>query len=123
MIDINALIETIRQGQRFSEVGMIACHKGIVRGLARNGQKVSTVEVIVDWDRLKQVINRHEDKPGISNILVEAKEGVLKPGEDIMAVLVAGDTRDHVFPVLQQLVDAIKDEVTQKKETFDYSGT
>ncbi|HUU80170.1 MAG TPA: molybdenum cofactor biosynthesis protein MoaE [Acidobacteriota bacterium] len=51
-------------------------------------------------------------------VLVEAYGGLLKVGEDVMAVAVGGDTREHVFPALITAVNRIKEEATRKKEFF-----
>jgi molybdopterin synthase catalytic subunit len=53
---------------------------------------------------------------GIIEILVEVAEGKLQVGEDLMLVVVAGDFRENVFPVLMDTVNAIKKEVTKKTE-------
>jgi molybdopterin synthase catalytic subunit len=39
-------------------------------------------------------------------------------GEEIMAVVVGGDTRDHVFPALMSAVNRLKAEATTKKELY-----
>ena len=54
--------------------------------------------------------------PGIIDVLVEVSGGTLKVGEEIMAVAVGGDTREHVFPALIQAVDRIKSEGSRKSE-------
>jgi molybdopterin synthase catalytic subunit len=48
--------------------------------------------------------------------LINTSEGHLDVGDDIMAVVVGGDTREHVFPVLMDTVNRIKAEATEKKE-------
>ena len=42
--------------------------------------------------------------------------GKLKVGDEVMAVAVGGDTREHVFPALVKAVDRIKVEATKKRE-------
>ena len=56
--------------------------------------------------------------PGIVKVIVEVNEGHLNVGDEIMAVVVGGDTREHVFPALMSAVDRIKSECSRKKESF-----
>jgi molybdopterin synthase catalytic subunit len=49
-------------------------------------------------------------------VLAELNEGNLNVGEDIMLVAVAGDIREHVFPALQDLVQQIKQQITEEEE-------
>ncbi len=118
MIDLTAMINKIKNNPRYPEAGMIVCHNGVVRGTSRNGQPVSAIEISVDRNRLKDVLAGYKQMPGIVDIMVEITEGPLKVGEDIMAVVVAGDIRENVFPVLQEMVDTIKRDVVRKKEHF-----
>jgi molybdopterin synthase catalytic subunit len=56
--------------------------------------------------------------PGIIDVQVEVSKGALNVGDEIMAVVIGGDTRDHVFPALISAVDRIKKEGTKKRESF-----
>ena len=47
----------------------------------------------------------YSKKQGIYKILVDTKSGHLKPGDDLLFILVAGDIREHVKPVLSELLD------------------
>ena len=58
----------------------------------------------------------YEQKPGIYKVLVEAKSGPLQPGDDLLFIIVAGDIRENVKPVLAELLDRIKAEAVTKKE-------
>ncbi len=98
---------------------MIVCHNGVVRGTSRSGQPIAAIEVTVDRKRLQDVLAGNKQKPGIVDIIVEIREGTLRVGEDIMAVVVAGNIRENVFPVLQEVVDVIKREVVKKTEYFE----
>lgn len=118
MINPAAMINRIKSHPRYPGVGMILCHNGVVRGTSRDGRSVSSLEVRIDKGRLKELLATYKQKPGITDILVEINEGTLRVGDDIMAVVVAGDIREHVFSVLQELVDKIKKDVVRKREHF-----
>lgn len=97
---------------------MILVHNGIVRGHSRDGRKVTGVEVSVDWERLKQVIEDGERLPGITAVEAHINEGSLAVGEDVMFLGVAGDIRENVIGALSTILNRIKSEVTSKKEFF-----
>ncbi len=112
------LIDKIKTRPDFTKVGMILCHVGIVRGTSRGGQPVSGLDVKVDYSALESILYKQKKRPGIIDILVEIEEGPLKVGDELMALVVAGDLRDNVIPVLEDTLNAIKKEVTSKTEYF-----
>ncbi len=110
------MIERIKSHPNISEAGMILCHNGIVRETSRDGYPVKGIEIRVNEDRLASLLGEMRRRPGIVEVLAEVREGRLMVGEDIMWVVVAGDIRDNVFPVLMDTVDRIKKEVAKKVE-------
>ena len=100
-------------------MGMILCHNGVVRGTSRDGRAVEGLKVSVDHDRLRQIIAAQKKREGIIEILVEiADQKDLSIGDDVMLLVVAGDIRDRVIPVLHDTLNAIKSTVTKKTEYF-----
>ena len=57
-----------------------------------------------------------ERRPGIFKIVAEAAEGDLKPGDDLLFLVVAGDIREHVKATFAELLDRIKSEAVVKQE-------
>jgi molybdopterin synthase catalytic subunit len=117
-MDLNRMIEAFKKHPGYSQMGMIASHLGVVRGTSLNGQEVTGIEVTFDDNAIGTIVNDIKKMPGIIEVLVEAYGGLLKVGEDVMAVTVGGDTREHVFPALITAVNRIKEEATRKKEFF-----
>ncbi|MCD6320529.1 MAG: molybdenum cofactor biosynthesis protein MoaE [Candidatus Desulfofervidaceae bacterium] len=115
-LSLDRLVEKIRCHSDFDKVGMIACHLGVVRGSSRQGQPVKRMEVRVNQKVIREIIDEAKREPGIIEILVEVQGGVLRVGESVMAVAVAGDFREHVFPVLERVVNLIKQKAVLKKE-------
>ena len=120
-MDLAALIEAIRAHPGFPTVGMILCHVGVVRGTSRDGRPVSGLDLTVDSHALKTILLEQRNKPGIVEVLVEIQEGHLQVGDVVMHLVVAGDIRDHVIPVLEDTLNAIKKQVTRKTEHFIHS--
>jgi molybdopterin synthase catalytic subunit len=118
-MDINALIEKIKRHPDYPKVGMILCHNGVVRATARDGRPVSGLHVTVDHDLLRKVLTEQKSRPGIIDILVEIAENQdLKVGDDVMAIVVAGDIRETVIAVLTDTLNTIKTSVTSKTQYF-----
>jgi molybdopterin synthase catalytic subunit len=118
-MNLQALIDQIKSHPQYSEIGMILCHNGVVRRTSRNGKAVTGLRVSVDRDKLQQVVISQKNRAGIMEILVEiADETDLSVGDDVMFLVVAGDIRDRVIPVLEDTLNAIKTTVTKKTEYF-----
>lgn len=117
-MDLNKMIERVKKNTDPSKVGMITSHLGVVRSTSRNGREVTSIEVAYDQQALQTVVRDIKNMPGIAEVLVETREGRLDVGEEILAVVVAGDIRENVFPALVNAVNRIKKESSRKKESF-----
>lgn len=112
------LIDRMKAHPDFAKVGMMLCHVGVVRETSRDGRPVSGLDIVVDRGALETVLSEQRRRPGIVEILVEIQEGPLKVGDEVMFIVVAGDIRDRVIPVLGDTLNAIKKGVTHKTEHF-----
>jgi len=117
-MDITQTLAQLKKDPGFKEnVGMVLIHNGVVRAWSRkNHSGVSSIDVTPDLDRIEALRSEYEQKPGIYKVLVEAKSGALKPGDDLLFIVVAGDIRENVKPVLAELLDRIKSEAVTKQE-------
>ncbi|MCD6305579.1 MAG: molybdenum cofactor biosynthesis protein MoaE [Deltaproteobacteria bacterium] len=118
-MDLSSMIQEMKQHPLYPEMGMIASHLGVVRATSLNGEPVTAVEVDFDQKEIARIADQTKKMPGIIHVLIEtAGPGRLAVGDDIMAVVVAGDTRDHVFPALVDIVNRIKERGARKREIF-----
>jgi molybdopterin synthase catalytic subunit len=115
-MDLNRMIMKLRQHPESAKIGMIAIHLGLVRGSSRKGDDVTGIEVAFDHDKIGSIMEDARKLRGIIEVLVDTNEGQLRVGDEIMAVAVAGDIRENVFPALIQTVDRLKAEASKKKE-------
>lgn len=117
-MDISKTIAVLKARPDFSDnVGMILIHNGIVRGWSRQDRStVSSIEVHADTERIAALREEFLQFPGIYDIVIEARSGLLKPGDDLLFIVVAGDIREHVKPVLADLLDRVKSEAVTKNE-------
>ena len=117
-MDISREIAAMKEEPGFADhVGMILCHNGTVCAWSRTKEgTVTCVDVHPDQPRIEQLRQEYAVRPGIFRILVEARQGRLQPGDDLLFIMVAGDIREHVKPVLAELLDRIKAEAVIKTE-------
>ena len=115
-MDIQNMINRLKEHPDSSKIGMIATHLGVVRGTTRDGKHVSGIEVKYDYDVITDIIHDIKKMHGIVEVLVNTTEGELRVGDEIMAVAVAGDIRENVFRALIEAVNRIKAEASRKQE-------
>lgn len=119
-MNLSELINTIKNHPDYHQAGMILCHNGVVRETSRDGRKVSGLEVAVDHEKLHEIISLQKSRPGIVEILVQIAENrKLCVGDDVMLLVVAGNIRENVIPVLESTLSSIKTTVTEKTEFFE----
>ena len=117
-MDLAVLIDRIKSHPDYGRVGMILVHNGVVRETSRDGKRVSGLTLTADREALESILAEQRGRPGIVDVLVEIQEGLLNVGDDVMFIVVAGDLRDRVIPVLEDTLNAIKKRVTFKTEHF-----
>ncbi len=117
-MDISQTIAEMKRHPAFADnVGMVLVHNGVVRSWSRqDGAKVIAVDVCPDRVKIEQIRQEYLGRQGIYDIRIEAREGCLRPGDDLLFILVAGDIRENVKPVLGELLDRIKAEAITKEE-------
>jgi molybdopterin synthase catalytic subunit len=116
-MDLAGMIERVKQHPLYPEMGMVASHLGVVRSTSLSGDRVNAIEITFDQAEIEKIADEARKLPGIVEVLIEtAGTGRLAVGDDIMAVVVGGDTRDHVFPALIDTVDKIKKRGAKKQE-------
>ncbi|MBN2125116.1 MAG: molybdenum cofactor biosynthesis protein MoaE [Deltaproteobacteria bacterium] len=117
-MDINRMIETMKAHPESHRIGMIASHMGVVRGTSRDGREVTGIDVVYDHEVLEKIVEEIRAMPGIVEVLVDTSEGRLSVGDEVLAVAVGGDIREHVFAALMEAVNRIKAESSRKREHF-----
>ncbi|ACS80671.1 molybdenum cofactor biosynthesis protein MoaE [Maridesulfovibrio salexigens] len=119
-MDISKKIAELKQDPEFADnVGMILIHNGVVRGWSRGTrEKVTGIEIKADHAKIEEIRQEHEKHPGIYKIVAHANEGVFKPGDDVLFLIVAGDIRENVKACLSSLLDTVKAQAFTKKEVL-----
>ncbi len=118
-MNLEKMIQQIKQRPDADQMGMILCHCGIVRGTDRDGRGVSGIRISVDHEKLEAVVSKNKQLPGIVEILVEIDEDRdLSVGDEVMYLVVAGDIREHVIAALTETLNAVKSTVTRKQQFY-----
>jgi len=88
---------------------------GIVSGVQTKSSEPGIIAPEI-YVALEQIIIEQKKRPGIIDIQVRVNEGELSVGDDLLLIAVAGDIREHVIPVLNDTLNAVKAHVTSKTE-------
>jgi molybdopterin synthase catalytic subunit len=117
-MDISKAIQGLKQRPGFTDkVGMVLVHNGVVRNWSRaDGKPVRALEVTPDQEKIESIRQEYLQREGIFEILISANSGTFRPGDDLLFIVVAGDLRENVKPVLAELLDRIKAEAVHKRE-------
>ena len=108
-----------------SGIGMYLLHNGVVRATARaavrEGQEAPDVAGMwfdYDEEKAEAAAEKARQLPGIGLVRWWMNRGQLRVGDDIMYVLVGGDTRPHVLSALEALVGELKTHCVTEREQF-----
>ena len=119
-MDINKAIADLKKEPGFADnVGMLLVHNGLVRGWSRKDRsKVSAIEVTPDLVKMEEIRKDIEAYDGVFRAVAHANSGLMKPGDDVLFLIVAGDIRENVKAALSDFLDRVKSEAVSKKEIF-----
>lgn len=119
-MDISKTIRELKEKPGFKDnVGMILTHNGVVRNWSRKDrQTVTKLQVTPDLALIESIKKEYLKSEGIFDIIIETHSGIFEPGDDLLFIVVAGDIRENIKPVLSDLLDRIKAEAITKKEIF-----
>ncbi|MRS12746.1 MAG: molybdenum cofactor biosynthesis protein MoaE [Actinobacteria bacterium] len=115
---LDAWLAEAKAGQGAADAGIYLCHCGVVRACSRDGRSVTGMDLEVDRERLEEILSTARLMEGVSAIRAWVNEGHLEVGDDIMCVMVGGDTRDNVLEALTALVRMIRSEVVTRTELY-----
>ena len=122
---MDAWIKEAKADPVSADCGMFLFHNGIVRRTARAQVRegiasASVTGMVFSYDEKKasEARERALQMTGIRYVRTWLNEGELEVGDDIMLVLVGGDTRPHVVDALQALVSDLKSNCVTETEKF-----
>ncbi|MGQ9641986.1 MAG: molybdenum cofactor biosynthesis protein MoaE [Candidatus Bathycorpusculaceae bacterium] len=122
------LLNNLKAKDSFSKAGAIAIFIGVVRGETLKSEKVQklTLEAYEEKanESLTKICDELRKKTGIVDVQIHHLLGEFKVSEDLVYVLVAGEHRKNVFPVLEEAVERYKREapIFKKEEILTCKG-
>jgi molybdopterin synthase catalytic subunit len=116
------MINTVKSKKEFRKAGAIALFIGVVRGETLNGEKVQKLMLEAYEEKAEETLTSICDdlrkKRGIVDVQIHHLLGEFSAGEDLVYVLVVGDHRKSVFPVLEEAVERYKREAPIFKKEY-----
>lgn len=124
---IDAWLKEAKADPSAEKIGMYLTHNGTVRqtakAMVREGNmdmpEVTGMYFSYDEEKVNAAIEETYKMEGVYYIRVWLNEGHLSVGDDIMYVLIGGDTRPHVIGGLQSLVGTIKNQCVVENEKYE----
>ncbi len=111
------LLAQVKAHPNISNAGMILCHNGIVRASDRSGTHgVEWLRVSANTEKIQEICTWAQSLPGIVAVAIQAFEGELRVGDDLLFIVIAGDIREHVLDAMRQTLDRVKNEAVSKQE-------
>ena len=121
-VSLPELIQKAKENPDFRKAGAITLFIGVVRGENRNGDTVQELELEAYEEKaneaLTNICNDLRKKKGIVDVQIHHLLGEFNVGEDLVYVLVTGDHRKNLFPVLEEAVERYKSEVPIFKKEY-----
>jgi molybdopterin synthase catalytic subunit len=122
------MISKVKSNTNFQKAGALALFIGVVRGETLKGKKVKKLVLEAYEEKanetLANICNDLKKRHGIVDVQIHHLLGEFNVGEDLVYVLVAGDHRKRVFPVLEEAVERYKREapIFKKEYSVDEKG-
>lgn len=121
---VDLWLKEAKASENAARCGMYLVHNGTVRETARalvrggdtSAAPVTGMEFHYNQEMVDQAVSEALTLPGIYYARVWLNDGELEVGDDIMLVLIGGDTRPHVIDALNQLVGTIKNQCVTEAE-------
>lgn len=119
------MIKNVKNEPDFKKAGAIALFIGVVRGETVKSATVQKLELEAYEEKadetLNSICNDLKKKKGIVDVQIHHLLGEFNVGEDIVYVMVAGEHRKDVFPVLEKAVERYKKEAPIFKKEYAVS--
>ncbi len=123
--DMTQWLKEAKAHRDAGQVGMYLTHNGVVRQTSRASVREGTpagLVVAMEFSFDREAVARAEEQArameGVWYVRTWLNSGRLQVGDDIMYVLVGGDTRPHTVSALEALVTSLKTSCVQEREVF-----
>ncbi|AEA46256.1 molybdopterin biosynthesis MoaE protein [Archaeoglobus veneficus SNP6] len=119
---LKSLVEKVKRSEGSERCGAIGIFVGFVRKIS-DGKEVERLEYEkydeLYTEKLIDIEEKLKSYPGVVEVKIHHRDGILKPGEDIVYVVIMGGHRKDVWKPLEDSMELIKKELPiWKKEVF-----
>ena len=119
---LQGIMKNVKREKAFIKAGAIALFIGVVRGETLKGEKVQKLRLEAYEEKadetLANICDDLRKRQGIVDVQIHHLLGEFSAGEDLVYVLVVGDHRKRVFPVLEEAVERYKKEAPIFKKEY-----
>jgi len=116
------VLNSVKERSDFHKVGALTMFIGVVRGETKSGEAVKGLELEAYKEKADEVLanicRELKTRRGIIDVQIHHLIGRFEVGEDLVYVLVAGEHRTTVFPVLEEAVERYKREAPIFKKEY-----
>lgn len=121
-LNLMDIIERVKNSDEFSRVGAMCIFVGLVRRKAGKDKSVERLELEAHEEQATSVFNgictELGRAHGIVDVQIHHLLGEFESGEELVYVLVAGEHRNEVYPVLKKAVERFKKEAPIFKKEY-----
>ena len=111
---LKSLIHVVRSKPEIIKYsGAIGSFTGIVREITDNNvtKALELKQQDSAYEMIEDICNDLKKRDGITDVVMHHRTGLIRPGEDIVYIVVAAEHRQQLFPVLQEAIDRLREEV------------
>ncbi len=123
---LKSLIRKVKSAKGSERCGAIAIFLGFVKKIS-DGKEVVRLEFErfdeLYWQRVREIEEQMKRYEGVVDVKIYHRVGALRPGEDIVYVIVMGESRKSVYKPLEECVELIKRELPIWKKEVYKNGT
>ncbi|MCC7575458.1 MAG: molybdopterin synthase [Methanomethylovorans sp.] len=124
-ITLGLLIEQVKQDPRIKKAGGIGTFTGIVRqfseGVETKALHFEKYEKIAE-EAMQKVCHDLMQRKGVLDVRMHHRTGTIRPGEDIVYIVVAAAHRQELFIALTDALELLKSEVPVWKKELTIEG-
>lgn len=124
-VTLNLLREQVKQDTRIKQAGGIGTFTGIVRqfseGLETKALHFEKYEKIAE-EAMQKICKDLMQRKGVLDVRMHHRTGTIRPGEDIVYIVVAAAHRQELFTALTDALEMLKSEVPVWKKELTLEG-
>ncbi len=113
---LNSLIKEVKDSPEVEKAGAIATFTGRVRAKEKKDDRLTKYLKFEKYDKIAEekinnICNEIEKREGVYKVAIHHRTGKIKPGENIVFVVVLAGHRQEAFNAVQDGINILKNEV------------